>query len=81
MAVTGIRPAGRVVLGAIALGETNSLALVHAGGPLRSAIGLPVAVLLPGSLALRALGDTHTGWDWLVRAVAAHSAWAASRGV
>lgn len=38
---------------------------------LRAIIGLPVAVVLPGALALRALGITgRTGWNWLLPAVA-----------
>ncbi|MFC7527333.1 hypothetical protein [Actinoplanes sp. GCM10030250] len=58
-----------VVLPPTALMITNVLVLTGAGGP-RAAIGLPVALILPGALTLRLLGISRRGWEWLLHAVA-----------
>jgi hypothetical protein len=52
------------------LALTNLLVLTGAASPLRAAVGLPVAVLLPGALVLRALRlPARTGWHWLLQSV------------
>ena len=59
-----------MVAGAAGLAALNLLVTADVGGPLRALVGFPVAVLLPGALALRATGlDRVTGWTWLLRAV------------
>lgn len=58
-------------IGAVGLLALNLLVLAGVGGPLRAVVGFPVAVLLPGALALRAAGlDLVTGWTWLLRVAA-----------
>lgn len=58
------------VAGAVGLAALNLLVVLDVAGPLRPVVGLPVAVVLPGALALRATGlDRVTGWSWLLRAV------------
>ena len=55
-----------MVAGAAGLAALNLLVTADVGGPLRALVGFPVAVLLPGALALRATGlDRVTGWTWL----------------
>ncbi len=49
----------------------NLLVTAGVGGSLRSLVGFPVVILVPGALALRALGlGAVTGWAWLLRVVA-----------
>jgi hypothetical protein len=48
----------------------NAAVLVGPLSPMRAAIALPVAVLVPGALALRALGMARSGWEWVLYAVA-----------
>ncbi|HET9516740.1 MAG TPA: hypothetical protein VFO77_03335 [Actinoplanes sp.] len=48
----------------------NVIVLTGWLAPLRAVIGFPIAAVLPGALALRALRITRrTGWDWLLLAV------------
>ena len=63
------------LLGVLGLIVLNLFVLAGAGGPPRAVLGFPVAVLLPGALALRVIGpDRVTGWTWLVRVVALSTA-------
>jgi hypothetical protein len=57
--------------GFLGLVVLNLLVVAGVGGPLRPLVGFPVVVLLPGALALRAIGlDAVAGWAWLLRVVA-----------
>ncbi|WP_127501894.1 DUF2206 domain-containing protein [Actinoplanes solisilvae] len=61
-------PAGVAVVGLLLL---NLIVLTGWPAPLRAVVGFPVAVVLPGALAMRALRISHrTVWNWLVCAVA-----------
>lgn len=59
--------AGAAVVGLLLL---NLIVLTGWPASLRAVIGFPVAVVLPGAIAMRALRITHrTGWNWLLCAV------------
>jgi succinate dehydrogenase/fumarate reductase cytochrome b subunit len=57
-------------LSAAGLLATNLLVLTGLASPVRAAIAIPVAVLLPGALAARLLRvPARRHWDWLLRVV------------
>ncbi|MET0492642.1 MAG: hypothetical protein ABW000_05870 [Actinoplanes sp.] len=60
----------RALLTVVGLVLLNVIVLTGWVPVLRAVIGFPVAVVLPGALALRALRITdRTGWNWLLPAV------------
>jgi uncharacterized membrane protein len=63
-------PAGTVAVSA-AMVAVNLLVLTGQFAFARAAVGLPVAVIVPGALVLTVLGGRrHRGWSWLLHSVA-----------
>ncbi|HEX8344284.1 MAG TPA: glycosyltransferase family 39 protein, partial [Actinoplanes sp.] len=70
-AVRALRPRPGPLLALAALMALHVLALSQQATPLRAVSGLPIAVILPGALALRIIGGRpRRGWDWLLHAIA-----------
>jgi uncharacterized membrane protein len=65
------RPRRGPLLVFVALVLVHALALTGQATAVRAAVGLPIAVLLPGTLALHLIGGRpRRGWEWLLHAVA-----------